>query len=47
MGDRFGRNGAVAADPILDDELLPENLAHPLAGQARNDIDIAAAQTEQ
>ena len=41
-GHGLSRNGAVAADPILDHELLPERLAQALAGQARNDVDVAA-----
>ena len=31
----LARNGAVAADPVLDHELLTEHLAHALAGQER------------
>jgi hypothetical protein len=44
MGDRFGRDGAIAADPILDHELLAERLAHSLA---RHDFHVAARREQK
>ena len=41
-GDRLGRDAAVAADAVLDDELLAERLAEPAAREPRHDVDVAA-----
>ena len=40
--DRFGRQIAARAGPVLDDERLLELLRQPLTDQARNDVKIAA-----
>ena len=40
--DRFGRDVAARAGPVLDNDRLVELLRQPLADQARNDVEVAA-----
>jgi hypothetical protein len=42
LGDLAGGDAAAGADPILDDDLLPERLAHLFPRRSRHDV-VAAA----
>jgi len=41
-GNGLGREGTGSADPILDNELLPEHLAQALSCDPRNKVGIPA-----
>jgi hypothetical protein len=43
LGDLAGGDAAAGAAPILDDDLLPERLAHLFRGGARHDVVAAAS----